>query len=79
MEYIKILVSVASMMVAVFLTYHRFVMRRIDKKVDQTLHEKEMEWLKVHIEQNYTNLQTRMDGMSKDTKVILEHILNKKQ
>ena len=78
MEYIKILVSVASMMAAGFLTYHRFVMRRIDKKVDQLLHDKEVEWLKLQIKHNYTNLEKRMDAMATDTKIIKEHLLDKK-
>ena len=78
MEYLKTLIPIAGMMVTGFLTYHRFVMYRIDKKVDQILHDKELEWLKVQIKHNYANLEKRIDNLTEDTKIIKEHILNKK-
>lgn len=78
MEYMKIFLSTIGMMTTGFLTYHRFVMQRIDKKVDQKLHDKEVEWLKLQIKHNFTNLEKRMDTLSEDTKIIKEHILNKK-
>lgn len=82
MESTKIILSVATSLITsllmAFLTYHRFVMRRIDKKVDQQLHDMKVEWLKEQIQNNQVNIWKRMDILSEDTKFIKEYLLKQK-
>lgn len=82
MESTKIILSVAisliTSLIMAFLTYHRFVMRRIDKKVDQQLHDMKVECLKEQIQNNQVNIWKRMDILSEDTKFIKEYLLKQK-
>lgn len=83
MESTKIILSIATSLITslimAFLTYHRFVMRRIDKKVDQQLHDMKVEWLKEQIQNNQINIWKRMDILSEDTKFIKEYLLKQKK
>lgn len=79
MESTKIILSVGTSLITAFLTYHRFVMRRIDKKVDQQLHDMKVEWLKEQIQNNQVNIWKRMDILSEDTKFIKEYLLKQKK
>ena len=53
-------------------------MKKIDEKVDQKLHDKEVEYMKTQIKHNYTNLEKRVLVVSDDVKIIKEYILNNK-
>lgn len=77
-EYIKFGFTVVSSCCGVLFIYHKFIMNQIEKKVDQKLHDKEVEYMKTQIKYNYTNLKEKIEGVSGDIKIIKEYIINDK-
>lgn len=55
--------------------YHKFIMKKIDEKVDQKLYDKEVEYMKTQTKYNYTNLKEKIETVSEDIKIIKEYIL----
>ncbi|MGL4934999.1 MAG: hypothetical protein ACRC51_05945 [Cetobacterium sp.] len=78
MESIKLGITVTTSLCSVLLIYHKFVMAEIDKKVDQRLYDKEVDYMKIQTKYNYSNLEKRIDDISKDMKSIKEFILKTK-
>ena len=78
MEYIKLGITIVTSLGSVLGVYHKFIMKKIDEKVDQKLHDKEVEYMKTQIKHNYTNLENRVLVVSDDVKIIKEYILNNK-
>lgn len=77
-EYIKLGITIATSLGSVLGVYHKFIMKKIEEKVDQKLHDKEVEYMKTQIKHNYTNLEKRVLVVSDDVKIIKEYILNNK-
>lgn len=75
-EYIKLGITIITSILSVLGVYHKFIMKRIDEKVDQKIHDKEMEYTKSQIKHNYINLEKRIEVLSEDIKIVKEHILN---
>lgn len=59
-EYIKLGITIITSLGSGLDIYHKFIMRKIDEKVDQKLHDKEVEYVKVQIKHNYINLEKRI-------------------
>lgn len=78
MEYIKLGITIVTSLGSILGIYHRFIIKKIDEKVDQKLYDKEVEYMKIQIKYNYTNLEKRMELLSEDIKIIKENILNSK-
>lgn len=78
LEYIKLGITLTTSLGGVLGVYHKFIMKKIDEKVDQKLYDKEVEYMRTHTKYNYTNLEKRLEILSKDIEIIKEHILNKK-
>lgn len=78
MEYIKLGITIITSLGSVLGVYHKFIIKKIDEKVDQRLHDKEVEYMKIQIKYNSTNLESRILAVSDDVKIIKESILNKK-
>lgn len=76
-EYIKLGITIITSLGSVLGIYHKFIMRKIDEKVDQKLHDKEVEYVKVQIKHNYINLEKRIESLSEDVKIIKEYIISK--
>ncbi|MGL4866974.1 MAG: hypothetical protein ACRC4T_28090 [Cetobacterium sp.] len=80
-EYIKfrfmLITPVITSVTGFLILYHKFIINQIEKKVDQKLHDKELEYMKTQIRYNYTNLKDKIDGLSDDVKIIKECIVNK--
>ncbi len=75
-EYIKLGITIITSLGSVLGLYHKFIMKKIDEKVDQKIHDKEVEYMKSQIKHNYTNLEKRIESLSEDIKIIKEYILN---
>lgn len=75
-EYIKLGITIITSVLSVLGVYHKFIMKRIDEKVDHKIHDKEMEYTKSQIKYNYINLEKRIEVLSEDIKIVKEHILN---
>lgn len=78
MEYIKLSITIITSLVSILGVYHKFIMKKIEEKVDQKLHDKEVEYMKIQIKHNYSNLENRVLIVSDDVKIIKEYILNSK-
>lgn len=80
-EYIKfgftLITSVITSVTGVLIVYHKFIINQIEKKVNQKLHDKEVEYMKTQIRYNYTNLKDKIESLSDDIKIIKECIINK--
>lgn len=74
-EYIKFGFTVVSSCCGILFIYHKFIMNQIERKVDQKLHDKEVEYMKTQIRDNYTNLKDKIDGLFDDIKIIKEFII----
>lgn len=75
MEYIKLGITIVTSLESVLGVYHKFIMKKIDEKVDQKLHDKEVEYMKTQIKHN---LENKVLVVSDDVKIIKEYILNNK-
>lgn len=78
MEYIKLGITIITSLGSVLGFYHKFIMKKIDEKVDQRIHDKEVESMKTQIKHNYTNLEKWILIVSDDLQIIKEYIINKK-
>lgn len=78
LEYIKLGFAVITSIGTTLGIYHKFVMKKIDEKVDQKLHDTQVEFMRTQMKDNYENFEKRFDAISKDMKIIMEYILNKK-
>lgn len=79
MEYIKLGITIVTSLGSILGIYHRFIIKKIDEKVDQKLYDKEVEYMKIQIKHNYTNLENRVLLVLDDVKIIKEYILNDKK
>lgn len=77
-EYIKLGITIITSIISVLGIYHKFIMKKIDEKVDQKLYDKEVEYMKAQTKYNYTNLKEKIETVSEDIKIIKEIIMNKK-
>lgn len=77
-EYIKLGITIVTSITSVLGVYHKFIMKKIDDKVDQKLYDKEVEYMKIQVKRNYINLENRILVVSDDVKIIKEYIINKK-
>lgn len=77
-EYIKLGITIITSIGTALGIYHKFVMKKIDEKVDQKLHDTQVEFMRTQMKDNYENLEKRFDTISKDMKIIMEYILNNK-
>lgn len=77
-EYIKLGITIVSSITSILWVYHKFVMEKIDEKVDQKLYDKEVEYIRSQIKDNYTNLEKSVLAVSDDIKFIRENILSRK-
>lgn len=80
-EYIRfgytIVTSVVTSVTAILVVYHKFIINQVEKKVDQKIHDKEIEFMQTQIKHNYVNLKDKVDDLSSDIKIIKECIINK--
>lgn len=76
-EYIKLGITIITSLISVLGFYHKFIMKKIDEKVDQKLYDKEVEYMKAQTKYNYTNLKEKIETVSEDIKIIKEYIINK--
>lgn len=74
-EYMKFGFTVISSCCGILFIYHKFIMNQIEKKVDQKLHDKEVEYMKIQIKYNYSNLKDNIEVLSDDIKIIKEYII----
>lgn len=51
----------------------------IEKKVDKILYNKEIEFLKNQINENNKNINSKLEEMKEDMKIIKEFLINKKR
>ncbi|MCQ9626528.1 hypothetical protein HS141_06025 [Cetobacterium somerae] len=77
-EYIKLGVTIVTSLGSVLGFYHKFIMKKIDEKVDQKLHDTQVQYMENQIKHNYTNLKNSIFSVSDDVKIIKEYILNNK-
>lgn len=77
-EYIKLGVTIVTSLGSVLGLYHKFIMKKIDEKVDQKLHDTQVQYMENQIKHNYTNLKNSIFSVSDDVKIIKEYILNSK-
>ena len=77
-EYIKLGVTIVTSLGSVLGFYHKFIMKKIDEKVDQKLHDTQVQYMENQIKNNYTNLKNSIFSVSDDVKIIKEYILNNK-
>lgn len=79
-EYIKLGITIITFIITsvtgILMIYHKFIVNQIEKKVDQKLHDKEVEYMKIQIKYNYSNLKEKIETLSSDVKVIKESILS---
>lgn len=76
-EYIKLGITIITSIISILGVYHKFIMKKIDEKVDQRLYNKEVEYMKTQTKYNYTNLKEKIEIVSGDIKIIKEFILNR--
>lgn len=76
-EYIKLGITIITSIISVLGIYHKFIIKKIDEKVDQKLYDKEVEYMKTQIKYNYTNLKEKIESVFENIKIIKEYILNK--
>lgn len=74
-EYIKLGITIITSIISVLGFYHKFIMKKIDEKVDQKLYDKEVEYMKTQTKHNYTNLKEKIETLSEDIKIIKEYLL----
>lgn len=74
-EYIKLGITIITSIISVLGVYHKFIMKKIDEKVDQKLYDKEVEYMKTQTKYNFTNLKEKIETVSEDIKIIKEYIL----
>lgn len=77
-EYIKLGITIVSSITSILWVYHKFIMEKIDEKVDQKLYDKEVEYIRSQIKDNYINLEKSVLAVSDDIKFIRENILSRK-
>ncbi|WP_297639528.1 hypothetical protein [uncultured Clostridium sp.] len=77
-EYLKLGVTIVTSLGSVLGFYHKFIMKKIDEKVDQKLHDTQVRYMENQIKNNYTNLKNSIFSVSDDVKIIKEYILNNK-
>lgn len=78
-EYIKLGITIVTSIISVLGFYHKFIMKKIDEKVDQKLYDKEVEYMKTQTKYNYINLKEKVETVSEDIKIIREYIINDKK
>lgn len=78
MEYIKLGITIITSIISILGFYHRFIMKKIDEKVDQKLYDKEVEYMKIQTKYNNANLEKRVLAILDDIKIIKECLLNSK-
>lgn len=76
-EYIKLGITIITSIISILGFYHKFIMKKINEKVDQKLYDKEIEYMKIQIKYNYINLKEKIDVLSEDVKIIKEYIIKK--
>lgn len=76
-EYIKLGITIITSLGSVLGLYHKFIMKKIDEKVDQKLYDKEVEYMKTQTKYNHTNLKEKIETVSEDIKIIKEYIINR--
>lgn len=74
-EYIKLGITIITSIISVLGIYHKFIMKKIDEKVDQKLYDKEIEYMKIQTKYNYINLKEKIETISEDIKIIKERII----
>lgn len=77
-EYIKLGFTIVTSLASVLGFYHKFIMKKIDEKVDQKLYDTQAQYMKNQIKHNYTNLEKWILIVSDDLQIIKEYIINKK-
>lgn len=65
-EYIKLVIT---LIISVLRFYYKFIMKKIDEKVEQNLYGKEVEYMKIQIKYNYINLKEKVETLSEDIKI----------
>lgn len=74
-EYIKLGITVITSLGSVLGLYHKFIMKKIEEKVDQKLYDKEVEYIKIQTKYNYKNLKEKIETVSEDIKSLKEYIM----
>lgn len=77
-EYIKLGITIITSIISVLGVYHKFVMKKIDEKVDQKLYDKEVEYMKIQTKYNYINLKEKIEIVSEYIKIVKEYIISNK-
>ncbi|MEG2848121.1 MAG: hypothetical protein RR904_05005 [Bacilli bacterium] len=67
-EYIKLGITIITSIISILGFYHKFIMKKIDEKVDQKLYDKEVEYMKTQTKYNYTNLKEKIETVFEDIK-----------
>lgn len=75
-EYIKLGITIITSIISVLGFYYKFIMKKMDEKVDQRLYDKEVEYMKTQTKYNYINLKEKIEIVSEDIKIIKESLLN---
>lgn len=61
-------ITIITSIISILGFYHKFIMKKIDEKVDQKLYDKEVEYMKTQTKYNYTNLKEKIETVFEDIK-----------